>query len=107
MSLLGQKMRAYFDNFGPSTPIRTTWHDGVEYWEVPADDMRDMLATKDEDNPVLKHGSAENLLMAQEIQIHALREAITLVLREARSLRRYGAMSSDWVVKQLEGFEIK
>ncbi|WP_155291649.1 hypothetical protein [Rhodococcoides fascians] len=28
---------------GPDTPIRTKWHDGVEYWEVPADELRAVL----------------------------------------------------------------
>ncbi len=32
-------------NGGPDTAIRTTWHDGAEYWEVPAEDMRKILAS--------------------------------------------------------------
>ena len=28
---------------GPNTPIRTRWHDGVEYWEVPAEELRAIL----------------------------------------------------------------
>lgn len=30
----------------PDTSIRTTWHDGVEHWEVPADEMREAMGVK-------------------------------------------------------------
>ncbi|UJC77967.1 hypothetical protein D4768_09830 [Rhodococcus erythropolis] len=45
--LLSEKVEQLRDLFngGPDTAIRTTWHDGVEYWEVPADDMRTILTS--------------------------------------------------------------
>lgn len=39
---------AYFNNGGPDTPIRTSWPDGIECWEVPAEDMRSLLAKAEE-----------------------------------------------------------
>lgn len=38
-----QALLDYFDNGGPDTPIRTTWPDGVECWEAPADHLRPLL----------------------------------------------------------------
>lgn len=40
-------LRALFAG-GPDTSIRTTWPDGVECWEVPADEMRAVLALLDQ-----------------------------------------------------------
>lgn len=37
-------LEKYFSNGGPDTPISTTWHDGVEHWEAPADDIRELIA---------------------------------------------------------------
>jgi hypothetical protein len=36
-------LERYFSNGGPDTPIRTTWHDGVEHWEAPASDIRALI----------------------------------------------------------------
>lgn len=33
------KVEELFGDGGPDTPIRTTWHEGTQYWEVPAHDM--------------------------------------------------------------------
>lgn len=36
-------LERYFSNGGPDTPIRTTWHEGVEHWEAPAEDIRELI----------------------------------------------------------------
>lgn len=36
-------LEQYFSNGGPDTPIRTVWHDGVEHWEAPASDIRQLI----------------------------------------------------------------
>ena len=53
-------LERYFSNGGPDTPIRTTWHEGGEHWEAPAEDIRALI---------------ENARPEAEVKAAALREA--------------------------------